>query len=65
MLTQIIAYSSAVALAACLLILLTNGFAVFTRGGWSASSFVSSYLYVASSLLSPWMTLTNLTAISH
>ncbi|KAG9857138.1 amino acid permease, partial [Aureobasidium melanogenum] len=37
-------YSSAVALAACLLILLTNGFAVFTRGGWSASSFVSSYL---------------------
>ncbi|KAG9725437.1 hypothetical protein KCU73_g13162, partial [Aureobasidium melanogenum] len=37
-------YSSSVALAACLLILLTNGFAVFTRGGWSASSFVSSYL---------------------
>ncbi|KAG9691779.1 amino acid permease-like protein, partial [Aureobasidium melanogenum] len=37
-------YSSAIALAACLLILLTNGFAVFTRGGWSTSSFVSSYL---------------------
>lgn len=28
------------------MILLTNGFTVFTKGNWSASTFVSSYLYV-------------------
>lgn len=37
-------YSSAAALVACILILLTNGFGVFTRGNWSASTFVSAYL---------------------
>ncbi|GAM87600.1 hypothetical protein ANO11243_056270 [Dothideomycetidae sp. 11243] len=31
-------------LVACILILLTNGFGVFTRGNWSASTFVSAYL---------------------
>lgn len=28
----------------CSVILLTNGFYVFTKGNWSASGFVSSYL---------------------
>lgn len=28
----------------CIIILLTSGFAVFTEGRWSASSFVSAYL---------------------
>ncbi|UPX13278.1 uncharacterized protein EKO05_0003794 [Ascochyta rabiei] len=37
-------YSSPVALFMCLTILLTGGFSVFTKGGWSTSSFVSSYL---------------------
>ncbi|PNY23818.1 Dicarboxylic amino acid permease [Tolypocladium capitatum] len=37
-------YSSYVALFMCIGILLTSGFAVFTEGRWSASSFVSSYL---------------------
>ncbi|WVR04011.1 hypothetical protein IAU60_001010 [Kwoniella sp. DSM 27419] len=37
-------YSSAVGLVCCLLILLTNGWAVFTKGGWSAAGFVTSYL---------------------
>lgn len=38
------AYSSAVALFFCLIILLTNGFAVFTKGNWSASGFITAYL---------------------
>ncbi|ORX33309.1 amino acid permease/ SLC12A domain-containing protein [Kockovaella imperatae] len=37
-------YTSYIALAACLLILLTNGFAVFTKGGWSASGFITGYI---------------------
>lgn len=37
-------YSSPVALFMCLVILFTSGFSVFTKGGWSTSSFVSSYL---------------------
>ena len=41
-----IVYSSAAALFMCSIILLTNGFYVFTKGNWSPSGFVSSYLYV-------------------
>lgn len=37
-------YTSAAALFMCTLILLTNGFYVFTAGNWSASGFVSAYL---------------------
>lgn len=37
-------WSTPAALAACLLILFTAGFEVFTAGGWDASSFVSHYL---------------------
>ena len=37
-------YSSPMALGLCLLILVTNGFAVFTKGNWSAAGFVTSYL---------------------
>lgn len=37
-------YSTPVALFFCVVILLTGGFTVFTRGNWSASSFVASYL---------------------
>jgi yeast amino acid transporter len=28
----------------CIIIILTSGFAVFTKGNWSTSDFVSSYL---------------------
>ncbi|CAK9785794.1 unnamed protein product [Cutaneotrichosporon oleaginosum] len=37
-------YSSAVALFFCIIILLTNGFAVFTKGNWSVSGFITAYL---------------------
>lgn len=37
-------YSSSVALVFCIIILLTGGFRVFTKGNWDANSFVSSYL---------------------
>lgn len=37
-------YSSPAALTLCIIILLTNGFSVFTKGGWSTSTFVSAYL---------------------
>ncbi|OLN83759.1 Dicarboxylic amino acid permease 3 [Colletotrichum chlorophyti] len=37
-------YSSGIALFLCIVILLTSGFEVFTKGNWSASGFVSSYL---------------------
>ncbi|KAK1846456.1 amino acid transporter [Colletotrichum chrysophilum] len=37
-------YTSTVALLMCITILLTSGFEVFTKGNWSASGFVSSYL---------------------
>lgn len=37
-------YTSPVALVMCLVILFTGGFSVFTKGGWSTSSFVSAYL---------------------
>ncbi|KAH8819343.1 amino acid permease-like protein [Xylogone sp. PMI_703] len=37
-------YSTPAALVLCIIILLTNGFTVFTKGNWSPSFFVSSYL---------------------
>ncbi|KAH8703642.1 putative amino acid permease [Talaromyces proteolyticus] len=37
-------YGSWFALVACIIILLTGGFTVFTEGNWNPSSFVSSYL---------------------
>ena len=37
-------YSTPLALGACILILFTAGFEVFTHGNWDASSFVSHYL---------------------
>ncbi|KAK2053594.1 amino acid permease [Colletotrichum caudatum] len=37
-------YTSHVALFMCILILFTSGFEVFTKGNWSATGFVSSYL---------------------
>jgi amino acid transporter len=37
-------YSTPVALVMCIIILFTAGFPVFTKGNWSAVSFVSSYL---------------------
>ncbi|KAM3443978.1 hypothetical protein NHJ13734_001702 [Beauveria thailandica] len=37
-------YASCWALAMCIIILLTAGFRVFTKGNWSPESFVSSYL---------------------
>ncbi|KAM3560346.1 hypothetical protein ARSEF4850_003693 [Beauveria asiatica] len=37
-------YASCWALAMCIIILLTAGFSVFTKGNWSPESFVSSYL---------------------
>lgn len=37
-------YTTPAALFMCLLILITNGFEVFTRGGWSTSGFISAYL---------------------
>lgn len=37
-------YSTPLALIMCILILLTGGFPVFTKGNWSADQFVSSYL---------------------
>jgi len=41
-------WSTPVALVLCIVILLTAGFPVFTTGNWSASRFVSSYLWVTS-----------------
>lgn len=35
----------------CIIILLTGGFAIFTKGNWNASNFVSAYLYVYAALL--------------
>lgn len=37
-------YTSYIALFFTLLILLTNGFSVFTKGNWDPESFVASYL---------------------
>ena len=37
-------YSTPLALFLCIIILLTGGFSVFTKGNWSPSGFVSSYL---------------------
>ncbi|KAF6824251.1 amino acid transporter [Colletotrichum plurivorum] len=37
-------YSSSVGLVMCIIILFTSGFEVFTKGNWSPSGFVSSYL---------------------
>ena len=37
-------YTSPIALAVCIIILLTAGWPNFTKGNWSASGFVSSYL---------------------
>ncbi|KAK4460876.1 amino acid permease-domain-containing protein [Cladorrhinum samala] len=38
------AYSSPAALFMCIVILLTSGFSVFTKGNWNSAKFVSSYL---------------------
>ncbi|KAK2609110.1 hypothetical protein QQS21_002337 [Conoideocrella luteorostrata] len=38
-------YSSYFALVMCILIILTSGFTVFTKGRWSPNTFVSAYLY--------------------
>jgi amino acid transporter len=46
-------YTSWFALCTCFVFLLTGGFTTFTRGNWSTSSFVSSYLYATSLLLGP------------
>ncbi|KAK3307351.1 amino acid permease-domain-containing protein [Chaetomium strumarium] len=37
-------YSSPAALCMCIIILLTSGFSVFTKGNWDPSTFVSAYL---------------------
>lgn len=37
-------YSSCAALSLCIIILLTSGFSVFTKGNWDTETFVSSYL---------------------
>ncbi|UZJ56069.1 hypothetical protein CBS101457_005389 [Exobasidium rhododendri] len=37
-------YSSCVGLALCVVILLSNGFTVFTKGNWDSSTFVAAYL---------------------
>lgn len=37
-------YASCVALVMCVIILLTNGFTVFTKGNWDPSTFVAAYL---------------------
>jgi yeast amino acid transporter len=39
-------YSTPAALAFCVIILFTAGFPTFTKGNWSTSGFISSYLYV-------------------
>lgn len=41
-------WSSYLALGLTLIILLTNGFSVFTKGNWDPETFVASYLYVNS-----------------
>jgi yeast amino acid transporter len=41
-----LAYTSWFALSACVLFLLTGGFAVFIHGDWSTATFISSYLCV-------------------
>ncbi|TXT13175.1 hypothetical protein VHUM_01576 [Vanrija humicola] len=40
-------YSSSASLALCALLLLTNGFSAFTKGNWSASTFVTAYVDLA------------------
>ena len=37
-------YGSAIALVCCVVIILTNGFAVFTKGNWSTAGFITAYL---------------------
>jgi amino acid transporter len=37
-------YSSWIAIVFCFILILTNGFAVFTKGNWSAAGFVTAYL---------------------
>jgi amino acid transporter len=39
-----LAYSSRVALGACILFLLTGGFSTFVKGNWDTATFISSYL---------------------
>jgi amino acid transporter len=41
---EYLVYSTPVALGFCIIILLTNGFSVFTKGRWSSSTFVAAYL---------------------
>jgi amino acid transporter len=42
-----LAYSSRVALVACIMFLLTGGFSVFVEGNWDTATFISSYLWVS------------------
>ncbi|KIW19035.1 hypothetical protein PV08_03325 [Exophiala spinifera] len=42
--TKFTEFSTPIALVMCIVILLTAGFPVFTKGNWSTSNFVSSYL---------------------
>jgi amino acid transporter len=42
-----LAYSSRVALVACIMFLLTSGFSVFVEGNWDTATFISSYLWVS------------------
>ncbi|KAK4687350.1 hypothetical protein P7C73_g2767, partial [Tremellales sp. Uapishka_1] len=37
-------YASVVALAFCIILLLTNGYTVFTKGGWDTATFITAYL---------------------
>lgn len=39
-------YASCVAVTMCVIVLLTNGFTVFTKGNWDPSTFVAAYLWV-------------------
>ncbi|KAN0061215.1 hypothetical protein ACQY0O_006954 [Thecaphora frezii] len=44
-------YTSHVGLVFCIILLLTNGFKVFTKGGWDTASFISSYLIIPLSIV--------------
>lgn len=62
-------YSSPIALFMCLVILFTGGFSVFTKGGWSTSTFVSSYLdiplVIAAFLLWKYVKGTKMVDLAH
>lgn len=48
-------FSTPLALVMCIIILFTAGFPVFTKGNWSTSRFISSYLYVYPTVEEPWV----------